>query len=402
MPTTKLSSFDGQMPLESFLAKFENCSDYYSWNAKKRICHLKNSLEGQASQILWGLPSEATEADVIRLLSNRWGTESQAERFRAELASRRRKPGESAQAVYNDIRRLLALSFTGETGHILEVIGRDAFLTALDNPALKIRVLDQRPATLDEALQAVVRMEAYGGSSSSETNNLDSSNGAKKVRFVKADGDHTGNTQHNDGQLEKRLKQLEQDLAAQKREVRQLSADAEHWKRRAFDAEQQYNSTTLAYPQPVQNFQSATPLPQINHGEVYQPVWSNEQAYVPPPMFNSSSPLPAAIPPVSSQPAAFQRQPPQNQFQPPSSPSLPRGGFSRRQGNGRRGSSRSDFVDRDTCRLCGQIGYWAYSCPHRASTPAGGQSSFVSGVQETTSSGSETYVDAILMCGTKR
>ena len=102
-------------------------------------------------------------------LRSRWGTQNQAERFRAELANRRRKPGETAQSVYNDVRRLLSLGFPGETGAVVEVLGRDAFLTALNDPALRIRVLDQRPTTLDDALNAICSMEAYGvGNSNSD------------------------------------------------------------------------------------------------------------------------------------------------------------------------------------------------------------------------------------------
>jgi len=77
---------------------------------------------------------------------------------RAELQSRRRRKGESVQ----DIRRLKALRFPGESGDLLEIIGRDAFLSALADPALCIRVLDQQSHTLDNALSCVVRMEAYG------------------------------------------------------------------------------------------------------------------------------------------------------------------------------------------------------------------------------------------------
>jgi len=43
-PTIKLPAFDGKMSLESFLAKLQNCSDYYNWTEGKRICHLKARL----------------------------------------------------------------------------------------------------------------------------------------------------------------------------------------------------------------------------------------------------------------------------------------------------------------------------------------------------------------------
>jgi len=48
--TLKLSSYDGRTPLETFLAKFENCSGYYDWDARERLCHLPASLEGDAGQ----------------------------------------------------------------------------------------------------------------------------------------------------------------------------------------------------------------------------------------------------------------------------------------------------------------------------------------------------------------
>jgi len=68
---------------------------------------LKASLTGQAADVLWQLTVTETEADVVRLLKNRFGSDHQMERYRLELQSRRRKPGVTAQSVYNDIRRLL-------------------------------------------------------------------------------------------------------------------------------------------------------------------------------------------------------------------------------------------------------------------------------------------------------
>jgi len=134
LPTIKLGSYDGSTPLDTHFAKLENCAVYYNWSQKDRLRHLKASLEGQAGQVLWQLSPEATEQDIVTLLRNRFGNVNQMERFRAELHARRRKKGETIQSVYNDIRRLLALSFPGQSGELCEIIGRDAFLTALGDP----------------------------------------------------------------------------------------------------------------------------------------------------------------------------------------------------------------------------------------------------------------------------
>lgn len=50
--TVRLSSFDGSTPLETFVAKFNNCAEYYRWNKRDRLFHLKACLEGPAGQLL--------------------------------------------------------------------------------------------------------------------------------------------------------------------------------------------------------------------------------------------------------------------------------------------------------------------------------------------------------------
>jgi hypothetical protein len=83
--TIRLGSYDGSsVPLETHISKFENCAKYYKWDSVERLCHLRASLDGTASQILWELSDDASEKDLIDLLRNRSGSQCQSERFRAE------------------------------------------------------------------------------------------------------------------------------------------------------------------------------------------------------------------------------------------------------------------------------------------------------------------------------
>ena len=91
----KLTPYNGTGSLESFLEKFLRMADYLCWEEGDKYHHLCASLEGNAALVLWGLPPGTTTATVINLLRTRFGNEMQAERFRAELRVRRRKPGES-------------------------------------------------------------------------------------------------------------------------------------------------------------------------------------------------------------------------------------------------------------------------------------------------------------------
>ena len=86
-----MEKFDGLTPLETFLAKFQNYSDYYDWNARERLCHLRASLDGEAGQVLWTDGELNSAEDVIQLLRNRFGNQDQRERYRAELKTIRRR-----------------------------------------------------------------------------------------------------------------------------------------------------------------------------------------------------------------------------------------------------------------------------------------------------------------------
>jgi hypothetical protein len=132
------------------------------------------------------------------------------ERYRAELRNRRRKRGESAQAVYQDVCRLLVLGFPGHSGELCEIIGRDAFLEALADQALRIRVLDQQPATWDEALAIVCRMEAYSVTLGS-TDEIGEDGVRRRVRAVRASAD---DDDFRGAPITRLVQQLEQSVKA--------------------------------------------------------------------------------------------------------------------------------------------------------------------------------------------
>jgi hypothetical protein len=53
------------------------------------------------------------------------------------------------------------LAFPGPTNSTVQVVGRDAFLDALDDHRLRVRVLEREPQTLEAALSIASRLEAY-------------------------------------------------------------------------------------------------------------------------------------------------------------------------------------------------------------------------------------------------
>jgi len=361
LATIKLETYSGSSPLETHLAKLENCADYYGWSERDRLCHLKASLEGHAGQVLWELGPNSTEAEVTKLLRNRFGNVNQMERFRAELHSRRRQPGESTQAVYQDIRRLLALGFPGHSGELLETMGRDAFLVALSDHALRIRVLDQRPKTLDDALAIVCQMEAYSGTAGPAASADDNSD-RKRVRWASSSSSVVAPVEPESSAqyTGKRIQQLEADLAEQRRQMRQLRAE-------------------LNKPEVVPH---PPPSPAVQPGW-YE--WQNPSPVVYPAAAYYQQPSPVPI--ATQQP---QQGAPSGGHQQPASSSS--------------GSRRRGRLDRDTCAKCGQKGHWQRSpdCPLYASS-GGNPVNNVNQCGGVSSSivYSETYLDFIVDGGIK-
>jgi len=218
LPTVKLGQFDGSSPLETFLAKFENCSDYYNWDDRERLCHLRASLDSEAGQVLWDAGTQTSTENVIDLLKNRFGNQNQCERYRAELKTIRRQKGSSLQTVYNEVRRLMALAFPGQRGIMWEVMARDAFLDALEDRAMRLRIMERDPPTLDQALNIACHFEAIARPS------MDTSwddRGHKRDRLVR------GATAEDDGrkQLDQRLRHMECALKTTKDEVDQYRSE---------------------------------------------------------------------------------------------------------------------------------------------------------------------------------
>ena len=161
-PIPTLPNFSGDSSVEDFIARFENHAKHCQWTEEERSFHLRNSLQGVAAQVLWRLAESASSADVISRLKTRFGQPHQEQRFRAELKARRRRPGESIQSLANDLYYLAERGYPKERddeawGDIL----KDLFITALNDPKLRMEVLMRQPKTMDEAADFATQIEAF-------------------------------------------------------------------------------------------------------------------------------------------------------------------------------------------------------------------------------------------------
>ena len=162
----KLEKFDGTSSIDSFLAKFDICSRHNEWTEEDRMVHLQCAMVHNAAQILWDMGSEgvAKSSDFIAQLRARYGSANQTTLYRTQLKYRRRNRGESLAALMNDIRRMVVLVYPGPTSPMKEAVACDAFLEALGDAEMALKIREREPPTLEDAFQYALRLEAHSGS----------------------------------------------------------------------------------------------------------------------------------------------------------------------------------------------------------------------------------------------
>ena len=160
----KPDKFSASTPIESYLSHFETISAYNQWTLRDKAAHLKASLSGDAAQVLWdgGDHATITYDELVSKLKARFGSADHRERFACQLRSLRRQPGQTLQQLYNEVKRLMTLAYSSAANSELgETIARDAFLSALGDRELEIKVRDREPIDLDTAFRAASRIETY-------------------------------------------------------------------------------------------------------------------------------------------------------------------------------------------------------------------------------------------------
>jgi transposase InsO family protein/predicted aspartyl protease len=159
----KPGKFDGTGSLESFLVQFDVCARHNKWTDAEKADFLRCSLEKAATQLLWdfGAQPSAAYEELVGRLRERYGTDGQAETFRTQLHYRRQRANESLSDLLHEIRRLVVLAYPVPSNETTQILARDAYLEAMRDRELSLKVREREPKTIDEAYRTALRLEAY-------------------------------------------------------------------------------------------------------------------------------------------------------------------------------------------------------------------------------------------------
>ena len=114
----RLPKYDGMsIPFMTFKAQFSNAAAYNKWSDSHQLAQLKACLTSTAANVMWDFNPTEIE-DLPRLwqtLADRFGGHDLTEKYRTVLRARVRKPNESLNTLYADIKKLSAMGYPGPT-----------------------------------------------------------------------------------------------------------------------------------------------------------------------------------------------------------------------------------------------------------------------------------------------
>jgi hypothetical protein len=248
----------------------------------------------------------------------------------------------------------MSLAYTGQANELSDIVARDSFLDALDNHALRVRILDKDPKTLEDALSIACRLEAFekiGEVQQPDKSNPDR-NRNKSVRFA-AINNQVGDNENDQGETNSQLKELKRALELCKNEVSQYRKEIQTLRTQSQQTEATKNVPTF------QNLPNYWDVP-INQSVLRGVSELNvgAQCYVPTSMTQGahSPPQEAFQPFVTTQ----VMEPPVDAYSRQNQQAMTPNG--RSGGMWNRGRRRSQY-NSNTCRRCGLEGHWAAQCP---------------------------------------
>ena len=107
------NSLQASTSIKSYVSYFETVADYNCWSAYDKAVHLKASLTGDAAQLLWDVGDHTVISydELVTKLKARFGSADHRERYACQLRLLRRQSHQKLQQLYNEVRRLMVLTY---------------------------------------------------------------------------------------------------------------------------------------------------------------------------------------------------------------------------------------------------------------------------------------------------
>ena len=162
-PVQRPGGYSGDSLWESYLAQFEITAQLNGWSDQQKAAYLATSLKGPALNVLGNLPPERRRdyQALVSALESRYGSAHRTELSRVRFKHRVKQRDESLAALAEDIERLGRLAYPEAAPELQNVLSRDQFIDALPDEDMRLRTKQERPQSLQRALEVAMELESF-------------------------------------------------------------------------------------------------------------------------------------------------------------------------------------------------------------------------------------------------
>ncbi|MES9881584.1 MAG: hypothetical protein ABW185_11955, partial [Sedimenticola sp.] len=132
-PNLKIETFSGEEDFESFLSHFDICARLGHWSPQTKTLALLASMRGQAQRFVLNLreTDKHIYSVLVSKLSERFSGDRHKAMWAAKLESRKRQPGESIEALGDDICRLTRKAYGHLESEAQDTLGMQQLLKSV-------------------------------------------------------------------------------------------------------------------------------------------------------------------------------------------------------------------------------------------------------------------------------
>jgi hypothetical protein len=166
--TLKVPQYDGQSSLRGFLYKFRSCKAYYGWSSRQSVAHLTNALVGRAQQVLYQLPQNCSEEQVIDMLTETFEGAECVDHYRQLLRNRRQARGESLESYFLDLLHISNLAYPNERSELFSTMMRDIYRENLFDFDLRAKLMESEATNIYQIHKKAMRLQSISQSLAQE------------------------------------------------------------------------------------------------------------------------------------------------------------------------------------------------------------------------------------------
>lgn len=233
----KMSIFDGKADWRPFYLQFTTIADKYGWSKEHRLFKIIECLRDKALKFYSGRSSSVqSDFDVlVKQMNQRFGKKELPHIVRRLLQDLRQGIEESIEEFAERAHELAVDGYPDTPDKFVETLAADAFLRGCNDKRAALIAMDKNPESLDQAIQfvrsAVANQKVIMGGRRSEVKRVTFSNQDREpssdeeerpaVRFVAKESEKK-EASNSFGNVEKRLKKTEDELAETKMIVKKI------------------------------------------------------------------------------------------------------------------------------------------------------------------------------------